>query len=130
MTLTKRYQERPYAKRPCTDDEMMERMDIASKLATTYPWLAEEIAAVTEAAYRRGYQQGHFKGTDANEIADWRFCPLGDYFRYRTSVTPPGGTDRERPAIDRLNIEANNASDVIASLVSQTLYNKDKAHKD
>jgi hypothetical protein len=129
MTLTKRYQDRSYAERPCTDDEMLERMATAKELATKYPWLAEEVAAVTEAAYRRGYQQGHFKGTDAGEIADWRFCPFGDYFRYRTAVTPPGGTDRERPAIDRLRIEANNASNVIGALVRQTLFGRKNAHK-
>lgn len=126
MELTERYQNRPITERPYTDDELEERIDTSRDIANKYPWLAEEIAAVTEAAYRRGYQQGHWVGTDADEIADWRFCPLGDYFRYRTAVTPPGGTAPEEPAIQRLRGEAANASDIIAAIVNETIYNQTK----
>lgn len=110
--------------------------DIASKLLAVAPDLHEHIARCCEQAYRRGYQQGSLygHGLDA-QITDWRFCtpanpdPEGTpaTARYGSAIAPPDRRDIGLPAgstygwscsaVERLRIEASNASDLVAALM-------------
>lgn len=102
-----------------TEDLRDQRRIESNQIATDYPWLANEIAAVMEAAYRRGFQQGALLSPDDIEIAEWRFRP-SDADRYHVSTTPPKGRCADVPAIKRLKIEAGNASEEIATIVIHT----------
>ena len=88
-------------------------------IAEKYPWLAEEIAAVAEQAYRRGYQQGASCGASNEAIARWRFSPAKKS-RYKTAAIPPPGKGSSERAIDRHSCEAINASIAIASIMRHT----------
>lgn len=104
------------------DDKNEQREKECSEIATKYPWLAEEIAAVSEAAYRRGFQQGNISGQSDDDVADWRFRPLGAYERYRTATPPPGSRVRSEPAIERLAAEAASSSSEVAMIANERIY--------
>jgi len=97
------------------------RREQCRDLVKQYPWLANEIAAISEQAYRRGYQQGAYRKADDGEIADWRYKPFGDKSRYYTATTPPNCTSPSIPAIKRLQMEARNVSLEVSEIVDETL---------
>ena len=100
-----------------TDKQREKRGQECRDIAEAYPWLAEEIAAVAEAAYRRGYQQGAISGANDYAIAEWRFKPVDATKRYKTAATPPKGRAPSVPAIRRHRSEAANASYEVASIM-------------
>lgn len=100
---------------------------IASQLKEICPDLALHIARCTEQAYRRGYQQGALYGKDLDaEVAEWRFRLPDDFsawtqstsIAYDISPAPPGSFNPHysTSAVERLSMEADNCSEVIASL--------------
>ncbi len=106
------------------EDQNEQREKECLEIATKYPWLAEEIAAVSEASYRRGFQQGNISGQTDFDVANWRYQPFGDMDRYKTATTPPNHTLPSMPAIKRLDIEAANASAEIGEIVYLSLAKK------
>lgn len=74
--------------------------------------LAEEIAYIAEAAYRRGFQQGHLcyhrkDCVNINEIQEWRFNKdiADDHECYLEAVPPPFGNRKHSSARNRLDME-------------------------
>lgn len=99
------------------EEQRWERRKLCDRISDMAPWLADDIAACMEAAYRRGFQQGAYRRPDDGLIADWRFKPFGDPTRYRTAETPPNCSGPSESALARHSSEASNVSTSVAQLL-------------
>ena len=103
------------------EEERMERRQICSRISEMAPWLAEDVAACMEAAYRRGIQQGAILNASDDLNADWRFKPFGNSDRYRLSTNPPNGSGPTQSALKRHSSEARNVSGEVANILDSGL---------
>ena len=114
---------------PSTDSlSWVEFTDLAKRLVSIAPELANEIAYCCEQAYRRGYQQGALYGFGLDdEIEHWRFSHHGMRMPYRKCVAPPDNRWKNvyttRP-IYRLQLEAANASSLVKAIAETELPTK------
>lgn len=108
-----------------TQQDHWEITELAEKLCLLAPQLAEEIAHCCEQAYRRGYQQGGLYGHGINDqVASWRFNRDGCPAHYAIAKAPPDTTGEKWgytcTALERLEMEASNASTLVAAICKST----------
>ena len=96
--------------------------------------LFQEIACIQEAAYRRGFQQGHLTGTEGHpwrnpsqsEIYSWRYDiplefsapPPGHYRNQKEIYDDPEAFGFHNTSAYRLSIDGGNASPIIDEMAA------------
>lgn len=83
--------------------------------------LLQQIVSLTEAAYRRGFQQGIVSGATNEQAAAFRFRQLTRRERrlriYEQSPIPPNMRGSPTTALARLLVETHGADDRVSQLI-------------